>query len=132
MFGNVSKIIKFNPETGDLISYQKNSDDEDKEYDFLIEYNSEYGISELAKYSEAARKDKNGNTTFAKVIEFINSETLKHSEDVVTTPFGETLEAKRIYRFEGLNTFDYCSEIKNGTEQGERIRIENNNMTKWE
>ena len=132
MSGNVSKIIKFNKETGDLISYQKNSDDQDKEYEFLIEYDSEYGINELAKYSEAPIKDKNGNTTFSRVIEFINFETLKRSEDVVTTPLGEEIEARRIFNFENLNTFDYCSSLKNGTEQGEKIRIENGNITKWE
>ena len=132
MAGNVSKVIKFNEETGDLLSYQRNFGNENTEYDFLIEYNSEYGISELAKYIEAPTKDKNGNTTFAKVVEFVNFEILKCRENVVTTPQGNEIESKRIFDFESLNTFDYCSYVKNGVEQGEKVRIENGNMTTWE
>ena len=37
MAGNVSKVIKFNEETGDLLSYQRNFGNENTEYDFLIE-----------------------------------------------------------------------------------------------
>ena len=132
MFGNVSKIVKFDKETGDLISYKKNSSDADKEYEFLIEYESEYGVSELSKYSETPTKDKKGNITFAKVIEFVDSERLKYRESVITTPMGKEIESKRIFNFENLTTFDYCSSIINGIKQGEKIHIENSNMTSWE
>ena len=135
MSGNVSKVIKYNEETGDVISYQKNTSDKDTEYDFLIEYNSEYGVSELAKYSEECKKDNSGNNNYAKVIEFVNDETLLYKEDVVTTAQGEEIEAKRIFNFDNLSTFDYCSGFSKTKDeeksQSEKIRIENNNMVSW-
>lgn len=136
MSGNVSKVIKYNEETGDVLSYQKNADEKEYAYDYLIEYNSEYGISELAKYSEKQKKDANGNNQCAKVIAYVNDDTLEYKEDVVSTPQGEEIEAKRIFNFENLSTFDYCSSIsksKGGeVQQSEKIRIENSNMVLWE
>ena len=63
-------------------------------------------------------------------------EALEYKENVVVTPRGEEIEAKRIFNFENLSTFDYCSYIKKSSgkdsEQGEKVRIENNNMVNWE
>lgn len=135
MPGNVSKVIKYNEETGDVVSYQKNTDDIGFVYDFLIEYDSEYGVSELAKYSEKTKKDDNGNSNSEKVITFVDGESLFYKEDVVTTPFGEEIAAKRIFDFANLSTFDYSSSFSKTqgkeTSQSEKIRIENNNMVSW-
>ena len=136
MVGNVSKVIKFDEETGDLLSYQKNSNDENTEYDFLIEYDSEFGISELSKYFGTPTTEATGNKKYAKVIEFKNSERLEYKEDVVVSPQMGEIEAKRIFDFENLSTFDYSSVRKvsqnDEIDQGEKIRIENNNMVSWE
>ena len=131
MAGNVSKVIKFNQETGALLSYQRNFGDENTEYNFLIEYDSEF-----TKYFESPTTEANGNKKYAKVIEFKNAERLEYKEDVITTPEGEELQAKRIFDFGNLNTFDYCSYFKKSQgeepEYGEKISVENNNMISWE
>ena len=135
MSGNVSKVIKYNEETGDVLSYQKNTDDKDYAYDYLIEYNSEYGISELAKYSEKPTQDSSGNYNYARVIEYVDEEILKYKEDVVSTPQGEEIKVKRMFDFENLSTFDYCSSISKSqsgeVQQSEKIRIKNNDMVFW-